>query len=222
MGMHGFVLRVSQGELDQFIELAKPAPPEDATLPPGMTDEAFDRELERMLAIVLAGSARGNSPERIQKLVRNAAFRQDMLARKYGKQAEKKVVSAFLVQRQSRALPLEKTFHALHWLITGQTWGGDPPLANAVLGGKEYGPDLGYGSVRYLEPAEVNDVAPALERLDVDTLLTRWNVKAMKAATIYAVADKDGREECAVRYPQLQAYFAEAARQREGMLSYIL
>ncbi len=222
MGMHGFMLQVSKDELDQFMEIAKPAPPQEAKLPPGVSDEDFDRQLERILPLVLANSPRGNSPERIQKLIRNAAFRQEMVASFYGKKGDKKAVSAFLVQRQSRALPLEKTFHALHWLITGQTWGGDPPLANAVLGGAEYGPDLGYGKVRYLEPEKVSEVAPALGSLTVDTLLSRWNVKAMKAAKIYVVADKEGREECAIRYPQLQVYFAEAARQREGMLSYIL
>ena len=117
---------------------------------------------------------------------------------------------------------MEKTFHALHWLITGHAWGGEAPLANAVLGGTEYGPDLGYGKVRYLEPEKVNEVAPALGFLTVEILLSRWNVKAMKAAKIYAVADKDGREECAIRYPHLQAYYAQAVRQREAMLSYIL
>src|SRR5260221_13315054 len=113
MGMHGFMLRVSNDELDQFMEIAKPAPAEEAKLPPGMNDEDFDRELDRILPLALRNSPRGNSPERISKLARNAAFRQKMLAQFYGNQGEKDHVRAFLVQRQSRILPLEKTFHAL-------------------------------------------------------------------------------------------------------------
>jgi len=220
--MRAFILRITPHELTDFFEIAKPAPYENAKLPPDVSEEDFDARLRQTLSLVLAHSERGNSPERIDRIMRNPEYRQKQIARYYGDQGNKKAVKAFLSERAGRALPLEKTFHALHWLITGHVWGGEPPLANAVCGGTEYGPDIGYGKVRYLEPSEVLDVASALAVLDTQTLLDRWDAKAMRKDRIYAVADKDGQRECALRYPQLQQYFTAAAEGQDAVLSYIL
>ncbi len=221
MGMHGHLLRVSPDELQRFREIAAPAA-EAVGLPPGVTEEEFARRLQVSLPLALAHSKGGNSPERIARLMRNQRFRQRMIALFYGSQGDRKAVGAFLSEREARALNLDKTFHALHWLLTGAVWGGEPPLANAVLGGTEYGPDLGYGRVRYLTAEEVAAVAPALQALAVEVLMQRWDVKALKKDRIYAVADREGRVDCARRYPRLQAYYAEAAGAGEAMLSYIL
>jgi hypothetical protein len=38
-----------------------------------------------------------------------------------------------------RHLDLDKTWHAIHFLLTGDPWEGEPPLRNAVLGGTPLG-----------------------------------------------------------------------------------
>ncbi len=222
MGMYGFLLRVSTGELQQFLEVAKPAPPEAAELPSDVTDADFDRTLERTLPLVLARMPGGSSPERIAKLKANPQFRQKMVAMFYAKKGGPKPVTAFLTEHEDRAFRLEKAFHALHWLLTGQVWGGDPPLANAVLGGTEYGPDLGYGKARYLYPEEVAQVAQAMQSLDFESAMRRWDAKAMKKAKIYAVVDKEGRAECATLLPKIRDYYRAAAGEHQAMLLYIL
>ena len=45
---------------------------------------------------------------------------------------------------------VDKAWHGIHYLLTGQSQGGPEPLALAVLGGEEFGPEVGYGSARFL------------------------------------------------------------------------
>src|SRR5262245_17894050 len=53
-------------------------------------------------------------------------------------------------------LDIGKAWHGIHFLLTGSTWHGDPPLSWVVMGGVPIGPDIfGYGPVRYLLPEQV-------------------------------------------------------------------
>src|SRR5271163_2074263 len=53
-------------------------------------------------------------------------------------------------------LTLEKSWHCLHYLLTGTAWETGTVLGKTILGGTEIGPDMGYGPARYLVPNEVN------------------------------------------------------------------
>jgi len=41
-------------------------------------------------------------------------------------------------------MDVDKAWHGTHYLLTGDAWGGQPPLANVVLGGAEIGDDHVY------------------------------------------------------------------------------
>src|SRR5271165_1779219 len=75
----------------------------------------------------------------------------------------------------SDPLNIDKSWHGIHFLLTSSAWGGTPPLSNAVLGGTEFGPDLGYGPARYLTPDQVKEVAAGLDRITGETLRGRFN-----------------------------------------------
>jgi len=53
---------------------------------------------------------------------------------------------------KAEPLDIQKAWHGLHYLLCVQPWDGDLPLRNAVLGGSEIGPDLGYGPPVRLSP----------------------------------------------------------------------
>jgi hypothetical protein len=80
---------------------------------------------------------------------------------------------------------LDKSWHGLHYLFTGETYGGKPPLSQAVLGGVEFGEDGGYGPARYLEASEVRDIAGALAKVTPDALAQRFNPQDMESRQIY-------------------------------------
>jgi len=82
-------------------------------------------------------------------------------------------------------LDVDKAWHAIHFLLTGNAWGGELPLALALLGGIEIGEDEGYAPARYLTPEEVREDAAALSPLPTEKLAERYVPEALDKAEIY-------------------------------------
>ncbi|NJM09055.1 YfbM family protein [Candidatus Gracilibacteria bacterium] len=126
-----------------------------------------------------------------------------------------------------RTLDIDKTWHTIHFLLTGDAWEGVLPLRNAVLGGSPLGDiDVGYGPARFLLPEEVRDTAAALTNLPFATLEQRFNLGELAAAQIYpSVWDNRHRDdELAYLKPNYEAlvqFFAQAAEGDNAMLLYI-
>ena len=119
-------------------------------------------------------------------------------------------------------LSLEKSWHALHYLLTGTTEAGAPPLGNAILGGEEIGEERDYGRVRFLTPQQVRDVAVALGSLSKEDLVARFDVKKMKAASvIYPCRDQSEFELAQHYFEQLSHYYADAAANENAILFWV-
>jgi hypothetical protein len=118
-------------------------------------------------------------------------------------------------------LTLEKSWHCLHYLLTGTAWETDTVLGKAILGGAEIGPDMGYGPARYLEPNEVKNVAKALNTVSKEDLTSRFNLEAMKAANIYACRDEGELSLAQDYFKQVCNYYDEAATRGDAMLLYL-
>lgn len=84
-----------------------------------------------------------------------------------------------------RTVDLDKSWHGVHFLLTGTDWDASTPLGMAVLGGRPVGEDLGYGPPRLLEAAEVQAVAQALAQVDQDTLARDYAPARFVQADIY-------------------------------------
>jgi hypothetical protein len=80
---------------------------------------------------------------------------------------------------------LDKAWHGLHYLLSGSVEPTPEPLGQVVLGGTEIGGDHGYGPARYLEPAQVREIAAALAAIDRGEMSSRFDPKAMDAAGVY-------------------------------------
>lgn len=83
------------------------------------------------------------------------------------------------------SVDLDKAWHGLHYLLTGDPWDGDPPLCWAILGGEPIGDDTGYGPPRYLIPDQVAAIASALDRATHDDLLRRFDPVRMAEEQLY-------------------------------------
>jgi hypothetical protein len=123
---------------------------------------------------------------------------------------------------REEGLSLEKSWHALHYLLTGTTEVGPPPLGNAILGGEEIGEERDYGRVRFLTAQQVRDVALALGSLSKEDLAERFDVKKMKAASvIYPCRDYSEFELAQHYFEQLSRYYADAAASGNAMLLWV-
>src|SRR5258708_20564425 len=84
----------------------------------------------------------------------------------FGNIARSRVMQAFdalpKAPTKEPGLSLEKSWHGIHYLLTGVAEGGRPPLSWTVLGDKEI-PDtgklMGYGPAHILTPPQVNSVS---------------------------------------------------------------
>jgi hypothetical protein len=156
------------------------------------------------------------------------AARKTMNARerkKIGNQIWKDIKSSGLYSPSAAlseaGLSLEKSWQILHYLLTGTAWDTDSILGKTILGGKEIGPDTGYGPARYLEPNEVKRVAKTLTNVSKNDLAGRFDLKAMVKAKVYS-CDDDGELKVAQHYfAKVVSYYGKAAQRGDAMLLYL-
>lgn len=121
-------------------------------------------------------------------------------------------------------LDVDKAWHAIHFLLTGSPWEGEPPLDFIVRGGTEVGEDQGYGPARGLLSMEVRNVAAALQLLPTNALMRRFDPRALAAAEIYpriwgrSLEQDDTRSYVAENYEALRGFVIDAATAGEALL----
>jgi hypothetical protein len=122
-------------------------------------------------------------------------------------------------------LDIDKTWHAIHFLLNGKTWEGAEPWFLVILGGTPIGEDVGYGPARYLEPEQVREVADALSTVDAAELARRFDPKAMEEADIYpSIWEQDqaeGLEYIQQYYPLLVKFYADAASRGDAAILFV-
>jgi hypothetical protein len=122
---------------------------------------------------------------------------------------------------QRDVLNLEKSWHTLHYLLSGSALPVASPAGRAILGGQEVGPDLGYGPGRILTPDQVRETAESLSQLAKEDLTPRFDLSSMMTAGIYACRDSGDLELAQEWLPQLQDFYRDAASDGRAMLLYI-
>ncbi len=140
--------------------------------------------------------------------------------------AEPEGIDAFLYPDDEAKAPphldVAKAWHAIHFLLTGDAWGGEPPLDFIASGGAPIGEvDVGYGPARAFTSAEVAAIAVALAPITEEALCARWDPSAIRAAEIYAVDPDEEGGYVGGAFESLKAFVAAAARDRLGMIVYV-
>ena len=130
------------------------------------------------------------------------------------------------VESESEAdLDIDKTWQAIHFLLTGDAWKGSHPLSNAVLGGVELGDeDVGYGPARYLSASEVAEIAAHLSGISKEALISRFDLNKFRKNGIYPdgwVGSDEEKNYITGYYHKLVSFFQEAAKSGNAMLLYI-
>ena len=124
---------------------------------------------------------------------------------------------------------VDKAWHALHFLLTGTAWEGEPPLNFIAAGGEAIGDeDVGYGPARALRSVEVAALASVLAAISPRTLLERYDGPKMDRLEIYpagwAQYDPVGADDFAYyagAYEALVALVREGAARKRGLLIWL-
>lgn len=121
---------------------------------------------------------------------------------------------------------LDKAWHAVHAVLSGSAWETGPGAASAVLGGQEFGDDLGYGPARYLPPELVAEIAEALAALGREEFVSRIDPDALAAMDVYpGIWDEpidEITEYVGSAYETLYAAYASAAAAGQAMIVTLL
>jgi hypothetical protein len=120
-------------------------------------------------------------------------------------------------------LSLEKSWHSLHFLLTGKVWeAGDGPLGSVMLGGTEL-PDsenvMGYGPAKYFSAAEVKKISKALDAYPIEECARDFDEAAAEQAKIYCPSHAP--EELVFYFTSVRDYYREAVKSGHAMLTWI-
>jgi hypothetical protein len=121
---------------------------------------------------------------------------------------------------------VDKAWHGIHFMLTGRQYGGEEPLALAVLGGEDIGEDMGYGPARWLTAEQVQAVAQALEELSMEQFKARFAPAAMTAANIYpeVIWERDGSDALdyvVENYRLLLGFYQDAAERGDAAILWL-
>lgn len=160
----------------------------------------------------MIGNYRRLTPTALNDLLAEPRTVRDVL---YGKRT---------AETPDRHLSIETAWHAIHYLLNGDAWGGTGPLGQAALGGSPVGDeDLGYGPARFLVPREVIEVSRALDGVSPDDLWARFDPEALREAEILPEFDGGAgdREFLRFHYESLRDFFRTAAAEGEAIILYL-
>ena len=127
-------------------------------------------------------------------------------------------------------LYIDKTWHAIHFLLTGTALPSQPPLTNVVMGGKPLGdpenPDFDFSPACFLNPSEVKEASEEISKISKAEFQARFNPSELIKADIYPTIVWQRRGEEDNKYLTnyfllLFKFFQEAAKLGEVVLFYI-
>lgn len=129
----------------------------------------------------------------------------------------------------SQELDLDKTWHGLHFLLTGEAWGGQEPICYILAAGEQIGDeeehDAGYGPARGLYVSQVKAFAQALAAITKQEVSSRYNGRQMMVLELYPRGWEEEpdemREWLLASYDKLQRFVVQAAANNKALLVWL-
>jgi len=118
---------------------------------------------------------------------------------------------------------LDKNWHTIHYLLTGAQEPDNSALGSAILGGEEFGEDLGYGPARLIPPAKVAEISSALVGVNLSEKYDQINKDDPVLAQLYRSFEFiDGeKEHLDSFFSELIKMYAEAANNKNAVVAYL-
>jgi len=152
-----------------------------------------------------------------------------LLSRLFGRRREMPAATDLeLSATEGAGSDLDKAWHGIHYLLTGTSWKGTPPLNLLVSGGRAVGDiDVGYGPARVLTAVDTRKACEALRALTDEDLRARFNPTDMLAKEIYPeIWDRSPEEDDTLGYliehvQTLRRFLDQAVAQKLGLVVYV-
>ncbi|RXZ76591.1 DUF1877 family protein [Paenibacillaceae bacterium] len=123
------------------------------------------------------------------------------------------------------SLDIDKSWQAIHYLLTGDICEGAAPFGYVVPMQDDNAVDYGEFGAFYLYREQVAEASAALAQLSKNDVLARYNFDDMVEESIYPVMDDEDKDEffdyLYVNLQAIQAYYEKAAADGNGVVFYI-
>ncbi|MGA9653604.1 MAG: YfbM family protein [Polyangia bacterium] len=146
------------------------------------------------------------------------------------RQAKAKVVPALKLDANEGArCDLERSWHGIHYLLTGSAWEGEPPLDFLVDGGRQVGRiDPEHGPVRAFCADDARTIYESMSGMSPYELRKRFNARDMATKEIYPdIWTRSVLEEDSLRYlmdnlDKLRAFLRQTVEAQLGFLVFLV
>lgn len=198
------------GEMTEILQRA----PKLLAASMAMMDPAMRERLKQRLAAAGINTDAmppgGKDADALLKLMRE---RGQALAAMVGSQQPPKAPGGSSKTSQSAKISLDKAWHGVHYLLSGEIEPGSAIPSQAVMGGVEVGEDLGYGPARYFEVDKVQAIAQALSSVSLEAEMTaRFDPARMTSLGIYPGGWKAGDVDWLMEeFRHLRQFYADAS-----------
>jgi len=122
---------------------------------------------------------------------------------------------------------IDKTWDGILFLLTGQNIENiNHPLAKVLFSGQliDEEQDLGYGPAHYLTPKQVKELNNQISKITVADLKQKFDPNKMTELKVYPMIWEEGDdafEYVADGFSTLQNIYAEAAKNGEGIITFL-
>ena len=123
----------------------------------------------------------------------------------------------------AKSVSLDKTWHGLHYLLCGAVEPAPGALGQSILGGIEFGDDLGYGPARCFTAKETSQISQALQAPGLESILrSRFDAKAMEQLGLYPGGIWDeGPDWLITAFRELRDFYAAASAAGQAVVTVI-
>lgn len=121
---------------------------------------------------------------------------------------------------------LDKSWHILHYCLTGDLGGGTHPLGFITYGGKNLPTDWGYGPPRVFNSEQVVKIHDVLAEVTHDTLKTQWakvggDNQALYLGDVIAEEGDEGFEYVIQNFDRLKGFLKFCVDRQLGFMTFI-
>jgi hypothetical protein len=136
---------------------------------------------------------------------------------------EELLARTLMKTKGEQAINLDKAWHGVHFLLNGTAWEVTNTAGQAVLGGQEFGGDMGYGPARLISADDVKRIAKALSMVTSEELSTRYKPQVMEKEEIYPSIIWQREGPGALKflvdgYAELLKFYQRAARKGQAVV----
>jgi hypothetical protein len=126
---------------------------------------------------------------------------------------------------RDKTIDVDKAWHGIHFLLTGEQYGGEPPLANVVMGLEPIGDEnIGYGPAMGTPAQDVKKIAAALDSITEEEFRFKFDPVALKEADIYPEIWDEGKvalDYLTTYFKKLQEFYKSAAAHGHAVITFI-